>query len=295
MRNPELALTAGLVLLLCAAGPKAEAKIKKSRPIKRPAAAAAKATNPPPTPEPPPDAVPAAPADSPATPDSVAVTPSSVSATPEPAVETPVVPAVPVVPVVPVAPVAPVVPVVPAVPVATPVSAMAPQSPLPAAGPAPLPSELDLFQLDSKVSLMAIRVTVASKSEESILDVPANVTVYSAQDIKALGYYTLADLANITAGYSSYTIYGEKVFETRGQKAGSFNNNKHLLLIDGIPVSHARANSLRAEEELPLLFARQVEFLRAPAARCAWVAPARESSIACCRAWRKRQCRSAGL
>jgi outer membrane receptor for ferrienterochelin and colicins len=142
---------------------------------------------------------------------------------------------------------------------------LAPQSPLPAAGPAPLPSELDLFQLDSKVSLMAIRVTVASKSEESILDVPANVTVYSAQDIKALGYYTLADLANITAGYSSYTIYGEKVFETRGQKAGSFNNNKHLLLIDGIPVSHARANSLRAEEELPLLFARQVEFLRGPA------------------------------
>ena len=52
MRNPDLALTAGLVLLLCAAGPKAEAKIKKSRPIKRPAAAAAKATNPPPTPAP---------------------------------------------------------------------------------------------------------------------------------------------------------------------------------------------------------------------------------------------------
>ena len=211
MRNPDLALTA-LVLLLCAAGPKAEAKIKKSRPIKRPAAAAAKATNPPPTPEPPPDAVPAAPADSPATPDSVAVTPSSVSATPEPAVETPVVPVAPVAPVVPVVPVAPVVPIVPAVPVvptapavpvATPVPATVPQSPLPAPGAAPLPSELDLFQLDSKVSWMAIRVTVASKSEEPILDVPANVTVYSAQDIKALGYYTLADLANITAGYSS--------------------------------------------------------------------------------------------
>jgi outer membrane receptor protein involved in Fe transport len=127
------------------------------------------------------------------------------------------------------------------------------------------PSELALFDLQDKLSLANIRVTVASKSEETLRDVPANVTVYSAEDIKKLGYYTLADLANITPGYSTYTIYGEKVFETRGQKAGSFNNNKHLLLIDGIPVAHARANSVRAEEELPLLFANQVEFLRGPA------------------------------
>lgn len=150
---------------------------------------------------------------------------------------------------------------------ATPVSPAPPPpaSTAPAGAATPPPSELDLFQLAEQVSLLDIRVTVASKAEESILDVPANVTVYSAQDIKSLGYYTLADLANITTGYSSYTIFGEKVFETRGQKAGSFNNNKHLLLIDGIPVSHARANSLRAEEELPLLFARQVEFLRGPA------------------------------
>jgi outer membrane receptor protein involved in Fe transport len=127
-------------------------------------------------------------------------------------------------------------------------------------------SELELFALQLKLeSLTELRVTVASKAQESMLAVPGNVTVYSDQDVRKLGYYTLSDLANVTPGYSSYTIFGENVFETRGQKAGSFNNNKHLLLIDGIPVSHARAYSVPDQEQLPLLFAKQIEFLRGPA------------------------------
>jgi outer membrane receptor for ferrienterochelin and colicins len=108
-------------------------------------------------------------------------------------------------------------------------------------------------------------VISASKMNESVAHAPSAVTSFSAKDIRSFGYYTLADLANVTPGYSSYTIFGERVFETRGQKAGSFNNNKHLLFIDGIPVNHARAYKANTEEELPLLFAKNVEFLRGPA------------------------------
>ena len=93
--------------------------------------------------------------------------------------------------------------------------------PLTQANPPDGPNELDLFALEAKISLTNIRITVASKSEESMLDVPANVTAYSDQDIKKLGYYTLADLANITPGYSTYTIYGEKVSPISGTRGRS--------------------------------------------------------------------------
>ena len=113
--------------------------------------------------------------------------------------------------------------------------------------------------------LLDMPVSVASKRDERISTAPASITAYSDEDIKALGYYTLYDLANITAGYSGSVMYGERILETRGQKAGSFNNNKHLIYVDGIPVNHARNYKGPVDGELPLFFARRVELLRGPA------------------------------
>ncbi len=121
----------------------------------------------------------------------------------------------------------------------------------------------DLFYF-SLEELLKTEISVASKTAFLPQDAPGIVTVYNRQDIKETGYITLADFADITPGYSSYNIYGERVFETRGQKAGSYDNHKHLLLIDGIPVAHARANKVITEEELPLYFADSIEFLRGP-------------------------------
>lgn len=122
----------------------------------------------------------------------------------------------------------------------------------------------DVFDL-SLEELMQLEVSVASRHNEPLANAPGTVTAWSRADMDRLGYSTLADLAGITAGYGGYSIYGEQVFSTRGQKAGSFNNNKHLLLIDDIPFVHARARKVPIEEELPLHFARQVEFLKGPA------------------------------
>jgi outer membrane receptor protein involved in Fe transport len=115
------------------------------------------------------------------------------------------------------------------------------------------------------LALLNAKVVVASKNSESISDAPGVITAYQAKQMDLLGAWTLADLANLTPGYSSYTIYGEQVLETRGQKAGSFNNNKHFLMIDGIPVEHARAYKVPIDDQLPLFFADRVEFLRGPA------------------------------
>lgn len=113
--------------------------------------------------------------------------------------------------------------------------------------------------------LLNMSATVASKNATRVSRSPGMVTVYGDQDIRRLGYYSLAELADVTAGYGSHVVFGEKVFESRGQKAGSFNNNKHLILIDGIPMNHARGNKAMADHNLPLFFADRVEFLRGPA------------------------------
>lgn len=113
--------------------------------------------------------------------------------------------------------------------------------------------------------LLQVRVTVASGEPESIAEAAGTVTSYAAQDINAFGLNTLAELASLTPGYSTYHNIGENTLETRGQKASGFDNNRHLLLIDGIPANHIRAYTAPVDYNLPLHFANQIDFLRGPA------------------------------
>ena len=124
---------------------------------------------------------------------------------------------------------------------------------------------MDIYDMDLESLMnMDIEVTIASKKSEKISDASGMITVHTKNDIENYGYYTLKDLANITSGYSTYSIYGETNMETRGQKAGSWNVSKHLLLVDGIPMNHSRANSAPLENQMSLYFADRVEFLKGP-------------------------------
>lgn len=126
-------------------------------------------------------------------------------------------------------------------------------------------TEDSAYYMMSLDQLINFDISVASKQEEKLSDAPGSITAYSNKDLENFGYYTLRDLADITSGYSSFRGIGEISFETRGQYAGGgFDNNKHLVLIDGIPFSHTRANRANAEEDLPLFFAKRVEFLKGP-------------------------------
>ncbi len=133
-------------------------------------------------------------------------------------------------------------------------------------------TQTDSLSLDDKSSyyalsfeeLLNLEVKVASKKAEKISDAPGMITSYASSDVERFGYYTLKDLANITSGYSTFSAFGETNIETRGQKAGSWNASKHLLMIDGIPVNHSRANSAPMEYQVPLFFADKVEFLKGP-------------------------------
>ena len=114
-------------------------------------------------------------------------------------------------------------------------------------------------------SLLKTEIRLPSKRPKSVQHTPGTVTSYSRKELRRVNRFNLADLADITPGYSSYTVFGERVFETRGEKASSFENNKHRVLLDGIPINHARGMKAPSEEELSLFMAEQVDFLRGPA------------------------------
>ncbi len=107
-------------------------------------------------------------------------------------------------------------------------------------------------------------VTVSNKQEQKASDTPGIVTIYKQRDIENLGYYTLAELAKITPGFNSIVSYGEANFIVRGQKSGGFDNNKVLILIDGIPMNHLRNYRGMMEQELVLWGIDRVEFMRGP-------------------------------
>jgi outer membrane receptor for ferrienterochelin and colicins len=113
--------------------------------------------------------------------------------------------------------------------------------------------------------LSQVSVSVSSKVDLPLNLSPASVSTYNQKQLFQQGIHQLADLADISPSYSSYSIYGERVFETRGQKSGSFENNKHLVLLDGIRINHARANKAPVENELPLWMLSKLELLRGPA------------------------------
>lgn len=136
-------------------------------------------------------------------------------------------------------------------------------SPTKEVSPSPKPlSEMNLEDL------MELEVTssIASKTKRSGVAAPGMVTVWTASDIERFGYYNIAELAALTPGYAANQMYGNSYFSTRGLTVeNSYNNNKHIMLIDGVPVNHVRSNSAIIDPQLNLFFADRVEFLRGPA------------------------------
>ena len=113
--------------------------------------------------------------------------------------------------------------------------------------------------------LLQIDVSAGTNVKKSYSESPASLYVYTKQMLEEMDYYTISDLAEITPGYSSYLGFGERTLVSRGQKASGFDNNHHLVLIDGIKVNHSRNDRVLMEEELSLFGASQVEFLNGPA------------------------------
>jgi outer membrane receptor protein involved in Fe transport len=90
----------------------------------------------------------------------------------------------------------------------------------------------DLAQLELE-DLMALTVSTASKHEQSVSSAPASVSVVTREEIRDLGYRTLADVLSGVRGLfvsydRNYSYLGFRGFERPGDY-----NTRILLLVDG--------------------------------------------------------------
>ena len=103
----------------------------------------------------------------------------------------------------------------------------------PAAHPASAAADLTKMSLEQLMELPVLTVVTASKREQKTTEAPAQATVVTADDIRAYGYRTLADVLRSVPGFyttydRSYSYVGVRGFGRPGDYGG-----RTLLLLDG--------------------------------------------------------------
>jgi outer membrane receptor protein involved in Fe transport len=117
--------------------------------------------------------------------------------------------------------------------------------------------EADLFRTEQRV------VTVASRTAQSVREAPSIVDVLTDREIRARGYRTLGDLLRSMAGvYVSTSQEGRSLAWFRG--VVSPDNNRFLILVDGVPWYDGIYTHGWIDEYLPLESVKQVEIIKGP-------------------------------
>lgn len=119
------------------------------------------------------------------------------------------------------------------------------------------PDDADLYRLDQQI------VTVAARYAQTVQDAPAIVTVITDRQLRERGCRTLADaLAQLPGIYVTSTKESRKIAWFRG--VISADDNKFLLLVDGVPFYDGVYTHAWIDEYLPLDAVRQVEIIKGP-------------------------------
>ncbi len=119
------------------------------------------------------------------------------------------------------------------------------------------PDESELFRLDEQL------VTVASRYAQTIRKAPSIVTLVTADQIRQRGYRTLSDaLRQIPGIYVWKTPEGRDIASVRG--VVSADNNKILVLIDGVPWYDGVYTHSSIDDYLPLSHVKQIEVIKGP-------------------------------
>lgn len=116
---------------------------------------------------------------------------------------------------------------------------------------------------DAAFRLEEEMVTVASSYAQTVREAPSIVTVISDRDIRERGYLTLADaLRSIPGIYLSTSPEGLTLAWFRG--VVSADNNKILLLMDGVPWYDGIYTNAWVDEYVALENVRQIEVIKGP-------------------------------
>ena len=119
------------------------------------------------------------------------------------------------------------------------------------------PDEADAFQVEEEM------VTVASRYAQTARQAPSIVTVLTDREIRERGFLTISDMLSSLPGiYVTMAPEGRSLAYFRGVVAP--DNNKFLLLVDGVPWYDGVYTHAWIDEYIPLDNVRQVEIIKGP-------------------------------
>jgi len=119
------------------------------------------------------------------------------------------------------------------------------------------PDESEFFAFDQKL------VTVATRFAQTPKKAPNVVSVIDARQIRERGYRTISDaLRDLPGAYVWTSQEGRHLVALRG--VVSADNNKVLLLVDGVPIYDGVYTHAWIDEYLPLHHVRQIELIEGP-------------------------------
>lgn len=120
----------------------------------------------------------------------------------------------------------------------------------------------ELLSLDM-TDLLNLKVLSAIKGPEAILKVPATVRVITADEIRENGYFTLEDALADLPGFQFRNILGFNSYVfLRGVPS---QNNKILLLVDGIQINELNSGGFYAGGQFNLTDVDRIEVVYGPA------------------------------
>ncbi|MDJ0835550.1 MAG: TonB-dependent receptor [Acidobacteriota bacterium] len=110
-----------------------------------------------------------------------------------------------------------------------------------------------------------VTVSSVSKSEESLFEAPAAVTVITAEQIKRRGYNDLSEVLEDLPAFD--VIRGNGIFYASLYTRGYRNtvNDRTMLLIDGSAVNGLWADSIWLSRQYPMLNVDRIEVIYGPA------------------------------
>jgi outer membrane cobalamin receptor len=110
--------------------------------------------------------------------------------------------------------------------------------------------------------LLNLPITAASKQEERLAQAPSSVTVFTRQDIVAMGIRTLERLLNFVPGFQGTTDQGNGVFRVAARGRSTRAQEYILVLVDGQRLNDVYSGG--APIPVAVENIQQVEIIRGP-------------------------------
>lgn len=112
-----------------------------------------------------------------------------------------------------------------------------------------------------------MQVSIASKTEHALRDVPSTVYIYTAEDIKRHGWLYLSDVLRHVPSVDMEDASSGAFFTTRGIADASAHGNKTIVMINGHNIGFPTTNSvnfLGLQKDFNLASVKQIEIQVGP-------------------------------